>query len=160
MKSFFKLETDDDFKALRFFTICATITTIIVMIILIVCLNSKVYALDYETQIIAEVIAAEAGGEGYQGMYAVACTIANRAKLWHKTPYQIVTQKNQYYGYTAKNRRFLYLRVCRTANLLAVNILSLQDVTNGALYFRRPNEPVFKWCKVETYRWKNHIFYK
>ncbi len=160
MRNFFRLEDESDFKALRFFTVCATVVTIMIMMILVVVFSNKVYALDYETQIVAEVIAAEAGGEGYQGMHAVANTIANRARLWHKTPYQIVTQKNQYYGYTAKNRHSLYLRVCRTANQLAVDIMSLQDVTNGAVYFRRPDEPMFEWCKIETYRYKNHIFYK
>lgn len=141
--------------------VCVIIVTILTILIeLITLFNSKVYALDYEAQIVAEVIAAEASGEGYQGMYAVACTIANRAKLWHKTSYQIVTQKNQYYGYTAKNRYLLYLKVRRIANQLAGNIMLLQDITNGALYFRRFDEPMFKWCKIETYRYKNHIFYK
>ena len=158
MKNIFKLETDEDIKMLRHYTILATICSIALLLFLIYCNTAK--AQDYETQVVAEVIAAEAGGEGYQGMYAVANTIANRAKVYHKTPYQIVTQKNQYYGYTAKNRHILYLRVCRTAKQLATNILLLSDVTNGALYFRRPDEKMFKWCKVETYRWKNHIFYK
>lgn len=132
----------------------------LLLIFVMIIIFNKVYALDYETQIVAEVIVAEAGGEGYEGMHAVANTIANRARLWHKTPYQIVTQKNQYYGYIVKNRHLLYLRACRTANQLASNIMSLQDVTNGALYFRRPDEPMFKWCKIKTYRYKNHIFYK
>lgn len=158
MKNIFKLETEEDIRMLRDYTILAPICLIALLLLIILCFTAK--AQDYETQVVAEVIAAEAGGEGYQGMYAVANTIANRAKVYHKTPYQIVTQKNQYYGYTAKNRHILYLRVCRTAKQLATNILLLSDVTNGALYFRRPDEKMFKWCKVETYRWKNHIFYK
>lgn len=158
MKNIFKLETDEDIKMLRHYTILATICSITLLLFLIFCVTAK--AQDHENQVVAEVIAAEAGGEGYQGMFAVACTIANRAKLWNKTPYQIVTQKNQYYGYTAKNRHLLYLRVCRTANQLAANILLLSDVTNGALYFRRLDESMFKWCKTETYRIGNHIFYK
>ena len=136
------------------------IPAVILMTILIAALAASLARADSQEQIIAEVIAAEAGGEGYQGMFAVACTIANRAKLWNKTPYQIVTQKNQYYGYTAINRHSLYLRVWSVANQLARNILLLTDVTKGALYFRRPDEKMFKWCKIETYRWKNHIFYK
>jgi spore germination cell wall hydrolase CwlJ-like protein len=113
-----------------------------------------------EIQVIAEVIAAEAGGEGYQGMYAVACTIANRSRLWRKTPYEIVTQKNQYYGYTAKNRHKLYLQVKPIVDKLAREIMRLKDITKGALYFRRQDERLFPWCKIETFRYKNHIFYK
>lgn len=123
-------------------------------------LSSCCNAQNYQTQVVAEVIASEACGEGHIGMHAVANTIANRARIWNKTPYQIVTQKNQYYGYTASNRKQLYLTVKATADKLAQNIMQLKDVTNDALYFRRPDEPMFKWCKIETYRHKNHIFYK
>lgn len=113
-----------------------------------------------KTQVIAEVIAAEAAGEGETGMRAVACVIANRAKAQGKTPFAIVTARNQFYGYTAKNRHKLYLWVKSVADKLAKEIMTLKDITNGALYFRRPDEPKFRWCKIETYRYKNHIFYK
>ena len=145
-------------KTLRIVTGWAILLAISILIALVIC--SKVQAQDYETSVIAQVIAAEAGGEGYQGMYAVANTISNKAKLWNKTPYQIVIQKNQYYGYTAKNRKILYLRVKLIADRLAKDIMQLIDVTKGALYFRRPDELMFKWCKIETYRYKNHVFYK
>ena len=113
-----------------------------------------------DVQDIAKTIAAEAAGEGYCGMYLVANTIANRAKLYHKTPFQIVSARNQYYGYTAKNRNKIYLQVKKDADYLASNIMKLQDKTNGALYFRQLHEPKFKWCKIETIRYKHHIFYK
>ena len=113
-----------------------------------------------ETQIIAEVIAAEAGGEGERGMLAVACVIANRARAQHKTPYQIVTAKNQFYGLTAKNRIKLYHQVKLIADRLTKDIMRLPDITGGALYFRTEQERLFPWCKNRTVKIGNHIFYK
>ena len=113
-----------------------------------------------ETIEIAKVLCAEACGEGKIGMIGVANTIANRAKKWHKTPYQIITQKNQYYGYTAKNKNLLYHQCKHIALPLAKNILTLKDITNGALYFRRKNEPIYSWHKIKTIIIKHHIFYK
>ena len=113
-----------------------------------------------ETQIVAEVIAAEACGEDEIGLWAVACVIANRAKAQGISPYAVVTARSQFYGYTAKNRHKLYLQVKPIVDRLAKDIMNLKDITNGALYFRRPDEKMFRWCKVETFRYKNHIFYR
>lgn len=116
---------------------------------------------EYSNQrIVAEVIAAEAGGESEIGMRAVACVIANRARAQHKTPYQIVTAKNQFYGLTAKNREKLYRQVKPIADKLAARIMSLPDITGGALYFRTARERVFPWCKIRTVKIGKHIFYK
>jgi spore germination cell wall hydrolase CwlJ-like protein len=120
----------------------------------------RVWAGEPQAEVIASVIAAEAANQGTTGMTAVACTIANRAKLYHKTPYEIVTQKNQYYGYTAKNRQRLYNQVKTHADYLAQNIMQLQDITKGAIYFRQPKEPRYSWHKIETFRYLNHIFYR
>ena|SRR3990167_2933852 len=113
-----------------------------------------------DAQIIAEVIAAEACGEDEIGLRAVACVIANRAKAQGISPYAVVTARKQFYGYTAENRYALYLQVKPIVDRLAKNIMRLKDITNGALYFRRPDEKMFKWCGTETFRYKNHIFYK
>lgn len=113
-----------------------------------------------QEQIIAEVIAAEAGGEGERGLRAVACVIANRARAQHKTPYQIVTAKNQFYGLTAKNRIKLYHQVKLIADRLTKDIMRLPDITGGALYFRTEQERLFPWCKNRTVKIGNHIFYK
>jgi len=85
--------------------------------------------------IIAQVIAAEAGGEGYEGMYAVACVIQNRMQLFGMTAEEVVTQKNQFFGYTAKNRHANYLAVKHVADALAERIGTLRDITGGALHF-------------------------
>jgi len=113
-----------------------------------------------DAQIIAEVIAAEACGEDEIGLRAVACVVVNRAKAQGISPYAVVTARNQFYGYTAENRYALYLQVKPIVDRLAKDIMRLNDITNGALYFRRPDEKMFKWCRTETFRYKNHIFYK
>ena len=113
-------------------------------------------------KIVAQVIAAEACGEGQRGMELVAQVIRNRAQSWGKTAVQIVTAKNQFYGYTAKNKSKLYQQ-CRaqadeTAKRMATD--QLGNDTSGALYFRQPQEPVYSWHKIETFRFKNHVFYR
>lgn len=116
-----------------------------------------------EKETIARVIAAEACGEGEKGMELVAQVINNRSKDWNKTPFRVVTAKNQFYGITASNSHKLYAQCHSTANRLAESILTGQlghDLTNGALYFRQPKEAVYSWHKTETLRFKNHIFYK
>jgi len=109
---------------------------------------------------VAVVIAAEAGGEGYTGMYLVANTIRNRAIQQRKTPLEVVRQRNQYYGLTAPNRQNCYAAVRKAADYLAANVMKLPDRTGGALYFRQPCERRQKWHKVETVRYGGHIFYK
>jgi spore germination cell wall hydrolase CwlJ-like protein len=113
---------------------------------------------DRET--IAMVIAAEACGEGEIGMRLVAEVIRNRAKNGNYL--KVVTAKNQFYGYTAKNRHKLYKSVKAQADKIVDDMYAgkLGNKTNGALYFRRPDERMFPWCKVETIRHKKHIFYR
>jgi len=109
---------------------------------------------------VAVVIAAEAAGEGYTGMYLVANTIRNRAIQSGRTPLEIVRQRNQYYGLTAPGRWKCYAAVRKAADYLAANVMKLPDRTGGALYFRQPRERRQKWHKVETVRYGGHIFYK
>ena len=134
----------------------------LLIILLIICLLAglAMMARADETQIVAEVIAAEACGEDEIGLRAVACVIANRAKAQGITPYAVVTARGQFFGYTAKNRHKLYLQVKPIVDRLARNIMNLKDITGGAKYFRRPDEKMFRWCKTETLRLNNHIFYR
>jgi len=134
----------------------------LLIILLIICLLAglAMMARADETQIVAEVIAAEACGEDEIGLRAVACVIANRAKAQGITPYAVVTARNQFYGYVAKNRHKLYLQVKPIVDMLAKDIMNLKDITGGALYFRRSDEKMFRWCKTETLRLNNHIFYR
>ena len=134
----------------------------LLIVLLVICLlaGGAIIARADETQIVAEVIAAEAADQDEIGLRAVACVIANRAKAQGVSPYVVVTARNQFFGYTAKNRHKLYLQVKPIADRLARDIMGLKDITGGALYFRRPDEKMFRWCKVETFRYKNHIFYR
>jgi len=111
-------------------------------------------------EVVASVICAEAVGEGHKGLYAVANVVANRSKVWHKTPYEIVTQKNQFYGYTSKNREELYNQGKDYCDYLTRNILELDDITKGAIYFRKTGEKKQKWHWKFCIKIKNHIFYK
>ena len=115
-----------------------------------------------EQQEVAKVIAAEACGEGNFGMKLVGEVIRNRVDQWKKTPYQIVSQPNQFFGFTAKNKERLY-RECKVmSDSVAKDVMqgSTGNLTSGALYFRQPTEKLKKWHKQLTYRYKNHEFYK
>ncbi len=114
---------------------------------------------DRET--IAMVIAAESAGEGVKGMELVAEVVRNRAGK-SKNYLKVVTAKNQFYGYTAKNRHKLYKSVKAQADKIVDDMYAgkLGNKTDGALYFRRPDEPMFKWCKVRTFAYKSHVFYR
>jgi len=131
-------------------------TVLVALCVFLTCVPSKAS----EGNVVAKVIAAEACGEGSIGMQAVANTIANRSRLWNKTPYEVVTQKNQYFGYTAKNRDFLYTQCQEEADRVAMALKSLPDITAGALYFLTPRERRRSWHSVKTVQIKNHIFYK
>lgn len=113
-----------------------------------------------ETTTIAQVIASEGCGEGNTGMFYISNTIKNRSEQWNKTPYEIVTQPNQYYGLNNPNKIQLYNQCKEMADYFAENVLKLPDMIYGALYFRQPEEIRQKWHKEETKRYKNHIFYK
>ena len=127
-------------------------------IVAVVFLSGNCYAAEPDP--VAVVIAAEAGGEGYFGMYLVANTIRNRAIQSGRTPLGVVRQKNQYYGLTAQGRWKCYAAVRAQADYLAANVLKLPDKTGGALYFRQPREKRQKWHKTETVRYGGHVFYK
>lgn len=112
---------------------------------------------------IGRTLAAEAGGEGIEGMRLVAMTVQNRMKAQHKTAHQIVSAKSQYYGFTAKNGARLYKSVKARADQVARELLDgkLKDKTGGAVYFINPKtEKPFRWCKVLTYAHGNHHFYR
>lgn len=115
---------------------------------------------EFQTRVIAETIAAEACGEGAYGMLAVADTIANRASLEKKSPYEIVIAPKQYKGYVSETRAKRYDECKETAQTLATNIENLQDVTNGALYFKTKNEKKQRWHKTLTIVIGAHEFYK
>lgn len=133
---------------------------IVIPYILCLCLDSYSARAYTVKEVVASTICAEAVGEGYVGMYAVANVIANRSNKNNITPYNVVTEKNQFYGYTSKNREELYLQGKEYCDYLANNILKLDDITGGALYIRRIGEKKRKWHLRFCLKLKNHLFYK
>lgn len=111
---------------------------------------------------IAIILSAEDAQGGKDGMEAIASSMLNRSKAWNKSIINVATQKNQYYGLTAKNRLKRYKEVKPIADRIAKDLLSgkLKDSVNGGLYFRTNKEKMFKWCKIETARRGSHIFYR
>ena len=111
-------------------------------------------------EVVASVICAEAVGEGEVGLYAVSNVIANRARKYNMTSYEVVTQKNQFYGYTAENKEELYMQNKDYCDYLAKNIMTLDDITREAIYFRRIDERKRSWHLVFTIKIGKHLFYK
>ena len=111
-------------------------------------------------EVVASTICAEAVGEGFIGLYAVSNAIANRSIKWDKTPYEVVTQKNQFCGYTSKNKEKLYNQGKDYCDYFSKNLLELDDITGGAIYFRKVGEKKQKWHLRRTIKIGNHIFYK
>lgn len=133
---------------------------IIVLWILMFCYISwgeRSYSPD---EVVASVIASEACGEKYVGMYAISNVIANRSKKYNRNPYEIVTAKNQFYGYTSKNREKLYLECKEYSDYLVANLMKLDDITDNALFFRKINEKKRSWHLIRTIKIGKHIFYK
>jgi spore germination cell wall hydrolase CwlJ-like protein len=109
---------------------------------------------------VAKVICAESCGGGKIGQWGVANVISNRSKLWHLTPHKVVTQKNQFFGYTASNKEELFSQCKNEALPLSKYILQLRDLTNGAIYFLRPGEEKGSWIGEKTVTIGKHTFYK
>jgi len=118
---------------------------------------NRSYTLD---EVVSSVISAEACGEGEVGMHAVANVIANRSRRYNMTPYEVVTQRNQFYGHSASNREELYRQCGETSDKLTSEIMELDDITNGSLFFRRVNEKKRRWHQVFKIKIGKHLFYK
>lgn len=130
----------------------------IVIVWLMLC--TSVYAMDYQTQIVAETIGAEACNQGLEGLTAVGNVIANRARRLNKTPYEVVTAKNQFFGYTNKRRHQIYMTCKDKADNVAKNLMTLPDLTGGSEFFLLPNEPVRRWHGEFTVKIGAHRFYR
>jgi len=136
------------------------------ILLLIILLVFPLTSFAYNKQI-ALTLAGEAGGEGYIGMYAVACVIENRAKEAHRSPQKEVMRG--FYGRTNKVAT-IALKTHKKAILEILSLLEegkLKDITFGATNFENieafgyPNyikkEPS-KW--VITCKIGNHTFFK
>lgn len=125
---------------------------IIIVLALVLCspLQKENSKYSFEEIEVAKVISAEACSEGKIGMWTIANTIANRVKSWEKTPYEIVTQPRQYYGYINPNKDRIYKHCKSDANKISRNIMKLKDITEGAIYYLMPNEHIKSWHGEKT----------
>lgn len=122
-----------------------------------------------EENIVAIVLAGEAGGEGEIGMKAVACVIQNRMKKSGKTAKQIVTARKQFSAYEDKAlMKRNYAQVKEVADKIVSKIGSLEDITGGAtnyvvkwLYEKKKDDPKHWISKMKiTKIIGNHVFMK
>jgi spore germination cell wall hydrolase CwlJ-like protein len=136
-------------------------TLILILFSILFVFTFEAEAAENQLEQVAITIAAEACTDGRIGMHAVANTIANRAKRMKKTPYQVITQKNQYYGYTSPTRMNSYKGSCKKiAKGLAANIMNLRDITNGSEFNRQPKERVRRWHGKQMVRIGSHYFHR
>lgn len=141
----------------------------LVLIIVAVILNFSIGIIvayyntqQYQTLIVAKTISAEACSAGPSVMFGVGSTIRNRMKLRNKTAYEIVTELNQYYGYTNKNRDKIFKdpKCSVPAKFIAKNINTLPDTVNGGIFFKFQNEVKQAWHKTLTETINDCEFYK
>jgi len=144
---------------LQFGLLCAIL--VLMMAISTICYSQNMAENYTKEEIeIAKTISMEACSEGYTGMYAVSNVIKNRSIKYNKTPFEIVSQKNQFVGYTHKNRNKRFKECEKNSLILATNIMELKDITYDALYFKTKNEKKQKWHNIKTITIKNHDFWK
>ena len=134
----------------------------VLSVVAIICLVHFAPKFNFDKRIktISKVISAEACGEGRIGMHMVANTIVNRAREYRISPYDVVIEPNQYAGLNNLNIEELYFWCGEVADDLVSEIFNLPDLTDGALYFKRPEEERKPWHKVLTVTYMNHEFYK
>jgi spore germination cell wall hydrolase CwlJ-like protein len=120
-----------------------------------------------DKNIVAKVIAGEAGGEGEIGMRAVACVIANRCRLSHRTPKEIVTAPKQFSCLALPEMMERnYQEVKEIADKIASTIMMMDYITRGAenyctakLYYSQVRPKWISGMQV-TAIIGNHIFMK
>ena len=114
---------------------------------------------------VLQTLVGEAYGEGYIGMYAVACVIQNRAKQEHLSPREIVK-----HGFMGKNNKMAkkasHVKTRAILKLVTqLNNLELKDITKGATHFE--NVEAFGWPNYDrkrkmivTCKIGHHTFFK
>jgi len=119
-------------------------------------------------KIVAMTLLGEARGEGYAGMYAVACVIKQRATNRNLTPAQVCLQRKQFSCWNIKDpNRAKLPKLLETdagywAKVLAVNLSQLKsDHVKGAdHYCARRSNPYWAKGKKPVCIIGNHKFYK
>lgn len=111
---------------------------------------------------VAKVIAMEGCSEGKLQMWLIGNTIQNRKKINLKTAFEVVSKPDQYYGYTHLNKELRY-KECKKDSLIIANLIyhnKLEDLTNDAIYYLRPDEKEKSWHQYKTIKYLSHTYYK
>ena len=120
----------------------------------------------YEERVVALTILGEARGEGYEGMYAVACVIKQRSKERKLTPSQVCLQRLQFSCWNGKKvsdlNKLFNSRSQATAVSLAKNLDTIDStvVGNANHYHNTSVNPYWADKSKVTKKIGNHIFYR
>ncbi|NQS75967.1 MAG: LysM peptidoglycan-binding domain-containing protein [Peptococcaceae bacterium] len=104
-----------------------------------------------EVMLLARVIHAEARGESFEGQVAVGAVVLNRLTSPHfpKTIHDIVFQKNKrVYQFSPVGDGSINLEPDERAVQAALQAMSGEDPSKGALFFYNPNISSDKWIKT------------
>ena len=129
----------------------------------IICLISCLYFVDdiqavtpltKDQETIAMTILGEARGEGYAGMYAVACVIQQRAKERNKTPAQICLQRKQFSCWNSNDKNRPKLRgLLKTKEAYWAKQMAIHITKLNSNYTKRANH--YCTLKAKPYWAKN-----
>lgn len=130
----------------------AAVTVFLVVGLAIVCFSEPTHEESIDKKSAVCAIIGEAENQGYQGMLAVAGAIRNRGTL-----------KGVYGVNSPRIKKHLYSKKIFLLAEKAWAVSASLDITNGADHWE--NISAFgcpQWVKkcVETFRYKDHIFYK
>lgn len=116
-----------------------------------------------EIMLLARLIHAEARGESFEGQVAVGAVILNRLASPHfpKTIHDVVFQKNKrVYQFSPVGDGSINLEPDERAVRAALQAISGEDPSNGALFFYNPDISSDKWIRTLPVitRIGNHVF--
>lgn len=133
-------------------------------------LNLVAFSQTYsQKDLVASVILLEAGGEGQDGMQAVASVIQNRCRRDGLTPFEVVTKPKQFSCLNnLSHTQALNLATNKWPNQLSfakqltnqVYMDTLEDNTNGSYFYQRNECPIRKWHGRRTVVIGHHSFFK
>lgn len=127
-----------------------------------------------EENTLALTMVGEARGEGYDGMFAVGCTVPNRVKLQGYRGLTVIEVCLHPFAYSCWNKNDpnrAYLLALPETNSTYLTALSIAkkllagnyiDTTNGATYYYRAGSPIPNWAvgKTPCAVIGKHLFFK
>jgi N-acetylmuramoyl-L-alanine amidase len=121
---------------------------------------------DYEKDLLARLVHAEAKGESYAGKVAVATVVLNRvdSDLFPQSVYGVVTERSAggYYAFTPAANGTLQKSAGDEAKRAVEEALMYRGQGSGSLYFYNPQTAKSAWIKTRpvTVTIGNHVFAK